>query len=103
MGEGERRKRKMPPLNQLREKKIKKKKKKKLGVLKGNPFRKGICLKVYEMKPKKPNSARRKVCKVSIIEKSKDGRVGKKEKGIVFIPGEGHNLEEYGRILIRGG
>ena len=59
------------------------------------------------MKPKKPNSARRKVCRVRIAwkESSKDFR--KKEikftQMIVFIPGEGHNLEQFGRILVRGG
>lgn len=82
-------------MNQLSKNNIrKKKKKKKLGILKGNPQRKGICIKIYQMRPKKPNSARRNVCKV----KFNNG-----DKGIVFIPGEKHTLELFGRVLVRGG
>jgi len=46
------------------------------------------------MRPKKPNSARRSVCKV----KFNNG-----ETGMVYIPGEKHKLEIYGRVLVRGG
>lgn len=60
----------------------------------GNPFRKGKVLKIYNMKPKKPNSAQRKVATVlinpNIIIKS-------------YIPGEGHNLNIHNTVLIRGG
>ena len=80
---------KMPRWNQLSRKKGKTKKK---GLKR--PQIRGICLKVYEMKPKKPNSARRNICKV---------KLSNKKVKQVFIPGENHNLEEYSRILIRGG
>lgn len=63
-------------------------------VLKGNPLVKGICLKVIIQKPKKPNSAQRKLAKVKL------------STGYIipaYIPGEGHNLQEHGCVLIRGG
>ena len=63
-------------------------------VLKGNPFVKGICLKVIIQKPKKPNSAQRKLAKVKL------------STGYIipaYIPGEGHNLQEHGTVLVRGG
>lgn len=63
-------------------------------VLKGNPLVKGICLKVVIQKPKKPNSAQRKLAKVKL------------STGYIipaYIPGEGHNLQEHGTVLIRGG
>jgi len=57
----------MPTINQLckfsRKKKIKKNK---TPSLKGNPQRKGICVKIYNRTPKKPNSALRKVAKIKL-------------------------------------
>lgn len=73
---------------------IKKIKKNKTPVLKGNPQRKGICIKVYTRTPKKPNSAIRKVAKI---------KLSKGEKIESYIPGEGHTLQQYGIVLIRGG
>ncbi len=67
---------------------------KKETVLKGNPFVKGICLKIVIQKPKKPNSAQRKLAKVKL------------STGFTipaYIPGEGHNLQEHSTVLIRGG
>lgn len=61
--------------------------------VKGYPQRKGICEKVFTMKPKKPNSAIRKVAKVNI-----NGI-----KVLAYIPGEGHNLQEHREVLVRGG
>jgi len=58
------------------------------------PLAKGICLKVFTTTPKKPNSAIRKIAKVSLAS-------GKKL--LVYIPGEGHNLQEHSTVLIRGG
>ena len=56
--------------------------------------KKGVCLRVFTRSPKKPNSASRKVAKLKISEqKSVD----------VYIPGEGHNLQEYSVVLMRGG
>jgi len=86
----------MPTLNQLTKQKIKKKKKKKnkTPALQENPHKKGMCLKVYNRTPKKPNSALRKVAKV---------RLSNKVKVECYIPGEGHNLQQYSTVLIRGG
>jgi len=62
--------------------------------MKGRPQLKGVCLKVYTTKPKKPNSAIRKVAKVRLS-------IGKSV--IAYIPGQGHNLQEHSVVLIRGG
>ena len=58
------------------------------------PQRKGVCSRVYVTKPKKPNSAQRKVAKVKLT-------TGKTV--IAYIPGEGHNLQEHSVVLVRGG
>ncbi|MFI4913429.1 MAG: 30S ribosomal protein S12 [Candidatus Carsonella ruddii] len=70
------------------------KKKNKTPALKFSPQKKGICIKVYTTTPKKPNSALRKVCRVKLTNKN---------EVTVYIPGEGHNLQEHSNILIRGG
>ncbi|MGX7585846.1 30S ribosomal protein S12 [Candidatus Vidania fulgoroideorum] len=77
-------------------KKIRRKKnrKKKSPALCGNPFKKGVCIKVYTTTPKKPNSALRKVAKVKLV----NGR-----EIICYIPGEGHSLQEHSTVLVRGG
>jgi small subunit ribosomal protein S12 len=86
----------MPTINQLliNYKRVKKSKKKKTPALQQNPQLKGICLKVYNRTPKKPNSALRKVAKI---------RLSTKQKVEAYIPGEGHNLQEYSVVLMRGG
>lgn len=56
--------------------------------------KKGVCSKVYTVKPRKPNSAVRKVAKVKLST----GRAV-----IAYIPGEGHNLQEHSVVLVRGG
>ncbi|XBT18329.1 MAG: 30S ribosomal protein S12 [Candidatus Shikimatogenerans sp. Tduv] len=58
------------------------------------PQKKGICLKVYTMTPKKPNSALRKVAKVKL---SNNKEVN------AYIKGEGHNLQEHSIVLVEGG
>ncbi|UOQ27821.1 SSU ribosomal protein S12p (S23e) [Candidatus Vidania fulgoroideae] len=83
----------MSTINQIIKKKKKKKKNRNIALLK-NPFRKGVCIKVYTTTPKKPNSALRKVAKV---------RLSNKKDVICYIPGEGHNLQEHSSVLIRGG
>jgi small subunit ribosomal protein S12 len=77
-----------------KKKKIKRKKKNRVKALKGNPQKKGICMKMIIMTPKKPNSAKRKVAWIRLFSKK-----------FVFgyIPGEGHNLQKYSNVLIRGG
>lgn len=86
----------MGTINQLCQKKLRKKKqfKIKMPALKGNPQVKGVCIKIYNRTPKKPNSALRKVAKVKLS-------TGKKVE--CYIPGEGHNLQQYSVVLIRGG
>jgi small subunit ribosomal protein S12 len=85
----------MATINQL----IRKKRSKKIRVSKsvslgGCPQKRGVCLKVYKMTPRKPNSARRSVVKV---------RLYNKKRLIAFIPGIGHNLQKYNDVLVRGG
>ena len=60
----------------------------------GCPQKKAICLKVRIMKPKKPNSAQRKVARV---------RLSTRQAITAAIPGQGHNLQQYSVVLIRGG
>ncbi|SGZ56265.1 CIC11C00000005816 [Sungouiella intermedia] len=59
-----------------------------------NPFKKGVVLRVMIVKPKKPNSAQRKCCRVRLT----NGNVVS-----CLIPGEGHNLQEHHVVLVRGG
>jgi small subunit ribosomal protein S12 len=61
---------------------------------KGSPFRRGVCIKVTTMAPKKPNSALRKVARVRLTN-------GHEVKA--YIMGEGHNLQEHSVVLVRGG
>jgi len=87
----------MPTINQLLTQKNRRKimKKPKTNyALKSNPFQKGICMKVYTTKPKKPNSAIRKIAKVKLFNGYEI---------IAYIPGEGHNLQEHSMVLIHGG
>ena len=60
----------------------------------GQPQQKGTVIKTMIMKPKKPNSANRKICKV---------KVSKGKEILAYIPGEGHNLQEHSMVLIQGG
>lgn len=70
-------------------------KKKNKPALKGNPQKRGVCMKVYHKSPKKPNSAQRWVAKRRRVS-------GKKR--IVSIPGEGgHGLHEHSTVRVRGG
>jgi len=59
-----------------------------------SPFKRGICVKVFTMTPKKPNSALRKAAKV---------RLSNGNEVTAYIPGEGHNLQEHSVVMIRGG
>ncbi|MEW6407411.1 MAG: 30S ribosomal protein S12 [Patescibacteria group bacterium] len=61
---------------------------------KGNPFKRGVCVKVTTMTPKKPNSALRKIARV---------RLTNGMEVTAYIPGEGHNLQEHSIVMIRGG
>jgi len=59
-----------------------------------SPFKRGVCLKVFTVTPKKPNSALRKVARV---------RLTNGMEVTAYIPGEGHNLQEHSVVLLRGG
>ena len=62
--------------------------------LKACPQKRGVCTRVYTTTPKKPNSALRKVARVSLTNGF---------EVTSYIGGEGHNLQEHSVILIRGG
>ncbi|MCM8765859.1 MAG: 30S ribosomal protein S12 [Candidatus Omnitrophica bacterium] len=85
----------MPTIKQLlRLGRKKRRKKSKSPALKGCPQRRGVCVQVRTMTPKKPNSALRKIARVRLTT------------GIevtAYIPGEGHNLQEHSIVLVRGG
>lgn len=57
------------------------------------PFKRGVCIKVTVTKPKKPNSAQRKIAKV---------RLSNGMEVIAYIPGEKHTLQEHSVVMIRG-
>jgi len=85
----------MPTISQLvrkgRQRVIKKTK---APALKAQPQKRGVCLVVRTVTPKKPNSAMRKIARVRLTN------------GIevtAYIPGIGHNLQEHSVVLIRGG
>ena len=63
-------------------------------VLEACPFKRGVCLQVKTMTPKKPNSALRKVARV---------RLSNGKEITAYIGGEGHNLQEHSIVLVRGG
>ena len=85
----------MPTINQLvRKGRMRIKKKSPAPALKGNPFKRGVCLIVKTTSPKKPNSALRKIARV---------RLSNQMEVTAYIPGEGHNLQEHSVVLIRGG
>jgi len=85
----------MPTISQLiRTGRLAKIKKSKSTALKACPQRRGVCIQVRTMTPKKPNSALRKIARVRLTT------------GIevtAYIPGEGHNLQEHSIVLVRGG
>lgn len=60
----------------------------------GSGWKRGVCVKVTTMTPKKPNSAIRKIARV---------RLSNGQEVTAYIPGEGHNLQEHSIVLIRGG
>ena len=60
----------------------------------GAPFKRGVCVKVTTVTPKKPNSALRKIARV---------RLSNGQEVTAYIPGMGHNLQEHSIVMIRGG
>jgi len=59
-----------------------------------SPFKRGVCIRVFTVTPKKPNSALRKVARV---------RLSNGMEVTAYIPGEGHNLQEHSVVMLRGG
>ena len=66
----------------------------KVPAMQQNPQKRGVCLIVKTMTPKKPNSALRKIARV---------RLSNGRETTAYIPGEGHNLQEHSIVLVRGG
>jgi len=58
------------------------------------PQKRGVCLQVRTMTPKKPNSGLRKIARV---------RLSNQIQVTAYIPGEGHDLQEHSVVLVRGG
>ncbi|HAU39259.1 MAG TPA: 30S ribosomal protein S12 [Phycisphaerales bacterium] len=85
----------MPTINQLvRRPRVKQTAKKKNVALDRSPQRRGVCLLVKTVTPKKPNSALRKVARV---------RLTNGKEVTAYIPGIDHNLQEHSIVLVRGG
>ena len=85
----------MPTINQLvRKRRRHKRRFTKAPLLDKCPQKQGVCLLVKTMTPKKPNSALRKITRV---------RLSNGKEATVYIPGEGHNLQEHSIVLVRGG
>ena len=85
----------MPTINQLvRKGRKSQRNRSKSPVLESCPQKRGVCLQVKTMTPKKPNSALRKVARV---------RLSNGKEVTAYIGGEGHNLQEHSVVLVRGG
>ena len=86
----------MATINQRTKKDYRKRKKNYSGtpLLKNDPFIKGVCVVVKTTSPKKPNSAVRKIARVKV----RNNRII-----TASIPGQGHNLQKFSVVLIRGG
>ena len=85
----------MPTVNQLiKQGRVRILKRTKSPVLEGCSFKRGVCLQVKTMTPKKPNSALRKIARV---------RLSNGKEITAYIPGEGHNLQEHSIVMVRGG
>lgn len=85
----------MPTVNQLiRKGRTLKRYKSKAPALDRSPQKRGVCIRVFTMTPKKPNSAMRKVARV---------RLTNNIEVTGYIPGVGHNLQEHSIVLVRGG
>jgi small subunit ribosomal protein S12 len=85
----------MPTINQLvRKPRLVQATRSRVRDLDASPQRRGVCLIVKTVTPKKPNSALRKVAKV---------RLSNGKEVTAYIGGEGHNLQEHSIVLVRGG
>jgi small subunit ribosomal protein S12 len=86
----------MPTIFQLYKKpRISKTRPSKTPALQQCPQKKGVVVKVLTRTPRKPNSAIRKITRLRLLSNRK--------RVVAYIPGEGHNLQQYSTVLIRGG
>jgi len=66
-----------------------------INALNNCPQKRGICIKLLRLTPKKPNSALRKLAIV---------RLCNKRRIYAYLPGEGkHSLQEHSVVLVRAG
>lgn len=65
-----------------------------IGKHKSNPQKRGTCVQVRTVTPKKPNSALRKIARVKLSNRI---------EVTAYIPGEGHSLQEHSVVLVKGG
>jgi small subunit ribosomal protein S12 len=84
----------MPTINQLVKRPRQPQRGKRRSDISGNPQKRGVCLIVRTMTPKKPNSALRKIARV---------RLTNGKEITAYIPGVDHNLQEHSTVMIRGG
>lgn len=84
----------MPTINQLVKSPRKAQAGKRRSDISGSPQKRGVCLLVRTMTPKKPNSALRKIARV---------RLTNGKEVTAYIPGVDHNLQEHSTVMIRGG
>jgi small subunit ribosomal protein S12 len=86
----------MPTIYQLyRVPRTNKKRQSKVPALQKCPQKKGVVVKVLTRTPRKPNSAIRKITRLRLLSNRK--------RVVAYIPGEGHTLQQYSTVLIRGG
>ena len=76
--------------------KFTRKRKVKTPLLVNHPQKKGICIQLKTLSPKKPNSGRRKISKVRVFS-------NKFKIVSVYVPGESHSLQKHNVVLVRGG
>jgi len=85
----------MPTINQLLKKsRVQKLHTNNVFALGACPQKKGTVIKVRIAKPKKPNSAQRKIAKL---------KLSNKRRILAYIPGQGHALKAYSGVLVSGG
>src|SRR5665647_2533283 len=84
----------MPTINQLVKCPQQPQRGKRRSDISGSPQKRGVCLIVRTITPKKPNSALRKIARV---------RLTNGKEVTAYIPGVDHNLQEHSIVLVRGG
>lgn len=83
----------MATLNQKAQIVFKRERRNKKPKLNGSPQRRGVVLRLRICTPRKPNSARRPAVKL---------KLSTRKKALAHIPGSGHNLRKFSKVLING-